>query len=422
MACRIWFRVVGKLDPEALQAPVVVLHSGGPDLALLRRADHRAEPARARLRRSLRPGRQRAQRSTCPMPTWSLRTATSSLTQLEGASWSTSASTAATTPPATPWRGCSASCTRCAARRACCRWSPPTRPHRSATSPPAARSCGGRSRRAVWRVLDEEERRAAGRCSAGLHRRAPRSSPRGFVCRLDPWPDELVRTNDAIADDPTVYATINGPAECPGRGDAAGLGRQNPTGWARSTCPCCPRGRSRRGPPVGRRAGGRAAARRGAGSCLEDARPHAHLEAPERFLEAGRAFPERVGRGGPGGAKPSGPGPSLADPDGPSRHHLRLLRLRPRRGPLARAVPGLRGVEHARRGARARAAPRAARGRGGAARPAAPRAGAAARRPRGARAAAARPASASSTASSAAASCPARSCCSAARRASASPR
>jgi L-proline amide hydrolase len=36
---------------------------------------------------------------------------------------------------------------------------------------------------------------------------------RRYVCRLDPWPDELVRTFDAIAGDPTVYGALNGPSE-----------------------------------------------------------------------------------------------------------------------------------------------------------------------------------------------------------------
>jgi L-proline amide hydrolase len=36
---------------------------------------------------------------------------------------------------------------------------------------------------------------------------------RRYVCRLEPWPDELVRTFDAIASDPTVYGTLNGPSE-----------------------------------------------------------------------------------------------------------------------------------------------------------------------------------------------------------------
>lgn len=33
------------------------------------------------------------------------------------------------------------------------------------------------------------------------------------VCRLDPWPPEVVRTFDAVDDDPTVYGTMNGPNE-----------------------------------------------------------------------------------------------------------------------------------------------------------------------------------------------------------------
>ncbi len=33
------------------------------------------------------------------------------------------------------------------------------------------------------------------------------------VCRLDPWPEEVTRTFEAMASDPTVYATMNGPNE-----------------------------------------------------------------------------------------------------------------------------------------------------------------------------------------------------------------
>jgi L-proline amide hydrolase len=36
---------------------------------------------------------------------------------------------------------------------------------------------------------------------------------RRYVCRLDPWPDELVRSFDAMEADPTVYGTMNGPSE-----------------------------------------------------------------------------------------------------------------------------------------------------------------------------------------------------------------
>jgi L-proline amide hydrolase len=34
-----------------------------------------------------------------------------------------------------------------------------------------------------------------------------------YVCRLDPWPEELVRSFDAMEADPTVYGTMNGPSE-----------------------------------------------------------------------------------------------------------------------------------------------------------------------------------------------------------------
>jgi L-proline amide hydrolase len=33
------------------------------------------------------------------------------------------------------------------------------------------------------------------------------------VCRLDPWPDEVRRTFDAMDADPTVYHAMNGPTE-----------------------------------------------------------------------------------------------------------------------------------------------------------------------------------------------------------------
>jgi L-proline amide hydrolase len=36
---------------------------------------------------------------------------------------------------------------------------------------------------------------------------------RRYVCRVDPWPDALVRSFDAIAADPTVYGALNGPSE-----------------------------------------------------------------------------------------------------------------------------------------------------------------------------------------------------------------
>ena len=36
---------------------------------------------------------------------------------------------------------------------------------------------------------------------------------RRHLCRLDPWPDDLTRSFQAMEDDPTVYGTMNGPSE-----------------------------------------------------------------------------------------------------------------------------------------------------------------------------------------------------------------
>ena len=33
------------------------------------------------------------------------------------------------------------------------------------------------------------------------------------LCRVDPWPEEMWRTFNALSDDPTVYGTTNGPSE-----------------------------------------------------------------------------------------------------------------------------------------------------------------------------------------------------------------
>jgi L-proline amide hydrolase len=43
------------------------------------------------------------------------------------------------------------------------------------------------------------------------------------VCRVDPWPDEVVRTFDAMESDPTVYGTMNGPTEFTVVGTIAGF-------------------------------------------------------------------------------------------------------------------------------------------------------------------------------------------------------
>jgi L-proline amide hydrolase len=43
------------------------------------------------------------------------------------------------------------------------------------------------------------------------------------VCRLDPWPDEVVRSFAAMDNDPTVYGTMNGPTEFTVVGTIAGF-------------------------------------------------------------------------------------------------------------------------------------------------------------------------------------------------------
>jgi L-proline amide hydrolase len=43
------------------------------------------------------------------------------------------------------------------------------------------------------------------------------------VCRLDPWPEEVVRSFAAMESDPTVYATMNGPTEFTVVGTIAGF-------------------------------------------------------------------------------------------------------------------------------------------------------------------------------------------------------
>jgi L-proline amide hydrolase len=54
---------------------------------------------------------------------------------------------------------------------------------------------------------------AAGTTDSEEYREAMRFFYDRHVCRVVPWPDELVRSFAAIDEDPTVYATMNGPSE-----------------------------------------------------------------------------------------------------------------------------------------------------------------------------------------------------------------
>ena len=54
---------------------------------------------------------------------------------------------------------------------------------------------------------------AAGSTAHPEYEIATRAFYARHVCRLDPWPEEVTRTFEAMASDPTVYATMNGPNE-----------------------------------------------------------------------------------------------------------------------------------------------------------------------------------------------------------------
>ena len=54
---------------------------------------------------------------------------------------------------------------------------------------------------------------AAGSTAHPEYETATRAFYARHVCRLDPWPEEVTRTFEAMASDPTVYATMNGPNE-----------------------------------------------------------------------------------------------------------------------------------------------------------------------------------------------------------------
>ncbi len=54
---------------------------------------------------------------------------------------------------------------------------------------------------------------AAGSTAHPEYETATRAFYARHVCRLEPWPEEVTRTFEAMASDPTVYATMNGPNE-----------------------------------------------------------------------------------------------------------------------------------------------------------------------------------------------------------------
>ena len=61
------------------------------------------------------------------------------------------------------------------------------------------------------RVLDEHE--AAGTLDSAEYRAATMEFYKRHVCRLDPWPDYVLRTFTGIEEHPDVYTTMQGPNE-----------------------------------------------------------------------------------------------------------------------------------------------------------------------------------------------------------------
>src|SRR5450432_3949475 len=53
----------------------------------------------------------------------------------------------------------------------------------------------------------------AGTTSSDEYNAAVRVFYDKHVCRVRPWPAEVQRSFDAVAEDPTVYMTMNGPSE-----------------------------------------------------------------------------------------------------------------------------------------------------------------------------------------------------------------
>jgi proline-specific peptidase len=63
----------------------------------------------------------------------------------------------------------------------------------------------------VQRVLDEEE--AAGRLDSPAYEEATAEFYKRHVCRLDPWPDNVMRTFAGLQEHPEVYLHMQGPNE-----------------------------------------------------------------------------------------------------------------------------------------------------------------------------------------------------------------
>jgi L-proline amide hydrolase len=109
-----------------------------------------------------------------------------------------------------------------------------------------------------------------------------------YVCRLDPWPDELVRTFDAMESDPTVYGTLNGPSEFTVIGPLREWNITDRLGEIDVPLLLVSGGYDEVRPDVVRDIFERVPGARW--ELFEECSHTPHLEEPERFLEVVRAF------------------------------------------------------------------------------------------------------------------------------------
>jgi L-proline amide hydrolase len=117
-----------------------------------------------------------------------------------------------------------------------------------------------------------------------------------YVCRLDPWPDPLVATFDAVEADPTVYGTMNGPSEFTVTGTIRDWSVTDRLHEITAPVLLVSGEHDEVRPDIIRTVHERLADSEW--QLFEDSSHTPHLEEPERFLRAVEAFLERVERAG----------------------------------------------------------------------------------------------------------------------------
>jgi L-proline amide hydrolase len=205
---RTWYRIVGELDPEALRAPVVICH-GGPGathdyvepIAELHRLGHACV-----LYDQLGNGRSDHLPDADPS-FWTTQLFKDELAALIehlgiGGRYHVVGQS---------WGG------MLAMDHALDR--PPGLVSVVAADSPASAAAFAEGAHALVDTLPPdvaetiERHEAAGTTGDAEYQTAILEFYRRYVCRLDPWPDALVRSFDAMEADPTVYGTMNGPSE-----------------------------------------------------------------------------------------------------------------------------------------------------------------------------------------------------------------